>query len=372
MEFEMLESVVRRFKTNGEVKSIVPFGGGHINDTYKVDILVDGKTELYILQRLNTTVFPRTQILMNNAVKVTEYMRELLKVRGGDVERGTLHFYESEQGTPYYIDEEKNWWRFEDFVQGTVSHDLASSPEMFEATGFAFGSFMSDLADFPAAELGEVIENFHNTRVRFQTFNKEVAADKSGRLDTCREEVAFAMARKDLTESIVTKLEDGSIPLRVTHNDTKINNILMDAVTDKPVCIIDLDTIMPGAACYDFGDSIRFGASSAVEDETDLSKVYMKLELFEAYARGFMKAMGKALNLEEARSLALGSMVITFENGIRFLGDYLNGDVYFKTKYPEHNLVRARTQFKLVADMEQKLPEMYKIVEKYFYMAQEA
>ncbi len=200
---------------------------------------------------------------------------------------------------------------------------------------------------------------------------KEVKADKAGRLDSCRKEVEFALARKELAEVLVKELEEEKIPLRVTHNDTKINNILMDETTNQPVCIIDLDTIMPGAAAYDFGDSIRFGASNAAEDEKDLSKVFMRLDLFEAYARGYLRTVGKKLSEAEARSLALGAIVITYETGIRFLGDYLNGDTYFKTAYPEHNLVRARTQLKLVEDMEAKKSEMLAIVEKYWKEAQE-
>lgn len=367
------EQLVRQFITGGEIVSIEPFGGGHINDTFKVDLKVnDGTIKSYILQKLNTNVFPDPEVLTNNAIKVTHYMRKILRRRGDDPERGTIRFYPAINGKYFFTDEDGQVWRFENLIPNTMAHDLATSPEMFEATGYAFGSFMADLAEFQASELGEVIKNFHHTGMRFSTFQAEVVANKSGRADTCQEEIKFALDREDLAWSIVDMLSEGKIPLRVTHNDTKINNILMDKDTDKPVCIIDLDTIMPGAACYDFGDSIRFGASSALEDEKDLTKVYMKLDLFDVYARGFMKAMGKALTLEEARSLALGSIVITYETGIRFLGDYLNGDVYFKTAYPEHNLVRARTQFKLVADMEEKLPQMYEIVEKYYNEAQNA
>lgn len=284
----------------------------------------------------------------------------------------TIRFYPASNGKYYYTDEDGTVWRFENLIQNTMVHDLVTSTEMFEATGFAFGNFMADLADFPASGLGEVIKNFHHTGIRFTTFQAEVVANKSGRTNTCQQEIKFALEREDLAWSIVDLLEEGKIPVRVTHNDTKINNILVDKDTDQPVCIIDLDTIMSGAACYDFGDSIRFGASSAKEDENDLSKVYMRLDLFEVYAKGFLRAMGKAMTREEARSLALGSIVITYENGIRFLGDYLNGDVYFKTAYPEHNLVRARTQFKLVADMEEKLPEMYEIIDKYYWEQKDA
>lgn len=362
--------IVSQFGIPGTFVSATPFGSGHINDTLKVVMDTENGEVDYILQKLNTNVFPDPDILSENAFKVVEYLKGIIEKRGGDVTRETLKFYPTIDGKLYYRDSEGGCWRLEDIIKNTRSYDLCTSPEQFESTGFAFGSFMADLAGFPADELGEVIKNFHNTRVRFETFTKEVEANRSGRADTCQKEIAFALERKELAESLVKQLETGELPLRVTHNDTKINNILMDEETDQPVCIIDLDTVMPGACAYDFGDSIRFGASSAEEDEKDLSKVYMRLDLFEAFARGYMKAVGKTLTESEAKSLAIGSAVITFETGIRFLGDYLNGDVYFKTAYPEHNLVRARTQFKLVADMEEKLPEMNRIVEKYYRQAQ--
>lgn len=366
MDFEKILSV---FGKSGVV-SCESYGSGHINDTYKVETLEEGRKHRYVLQKMNTKVFPRVDILMDNATKVCRYLRGIIEQRGGDPCRETLHFYPTLKGEPYYVDEAGGCWRLEDLVEGAVSYDLATTPEMFQSTGYAFGQFLADLSGFPAEELGEVIPNFHNTRVRFATFEKEVAEDRSGRLATCREEVAFCLERKALAESLVTKLEAGVLPVRVTHNDTKINNILMDEATGKPICIIDLDTIMPGACAYDFGDSIRFGASSAKEDEQDLEKVYMSLELFEAFTQGYLEAVGASLTEEEAKSLAIGSMVITFETGIRFLGDYLNGDVYFKVAREGHNLDRARTQLKLVADMESKLPEMEAIVEKYYRLAQ--
>ncbi|MBO6158700.1 MAG: aminoglycoside phosphotransferase family protein [Firmicutes bacterium] len=363
------QKIIAEFGIEGTVESASPFGSGHINDTMKIMVNKDGEKKGYILQRLNTTVFPDPDILMENGFKVVKHLKNIIEKRGGDPERETLRFYRTVDGKSYYQDEEGNCWRLEDLIEHTRSYDLCTSEAQFESTGYAFGSFMADLADFPADELGEVIKNFHNTKVRFATFESEVEANRSGRADTCQDEIAFALARKDLAECLVKQLDEGLLPLRVTHNDTKINNILMDDETDQPICIVDLDTVMPGACAYDFGDSIRFGASSAEEDEKDLSKVFMRLDLFEAYTRGYMKAVGNTLTEAEAKSLSIGSIVITFETGIRFLGDYLNGDVYFKTAYPEHNLVRARTQFKLVADMEKKLPQMEEIVDRYYRMA---
>ena len=363
------EEIVRQFYGTGTVQDIAPYGEGHINDTYRVVIEENGREKRFILQRMNTNVFPDVSVLMRNGTKVTEYLREVLRASGKDPERGTIRFHKDINDDWIFWDG-ADPWRFETFIDRTVTFQKAESLEMFEATGEAFGQFMADLAGFPAAELEEVIPNFHHTGLRYEAFCKAVEENRAGRRNTCEAEIEFALARKDLAWSLVGMLEKGDIPVRVTHNDTKINNILMDEVTKMPVAIIDLDTIMPGAAAYDFGDSIRFGASNAAEDEKDLSKVFMRMDLFEAYTRGYMKAVGKTLSLTEARSLALGAMVLTYETGIRFLADYLNGDTYFKTAYPEHNLVRARTQLKLVQDMEEKQSEMLKSVEKYWHEAQ--
>ncbi len=361
--------IMQAFGVQDEILICEPFGSGHINDTYRVVTKTENGEKEYVLQRMNTQIFQNPVGLMNNIKLVTEYMRESIIKKGGDPERETLHFYPTTDDKMYYIDEEGKYWRLEDMVMRSRSYDLAANREMFASTGIAFGQFMADLADFPADQLVEVIPNFHNTRVRYQTFVSEVEANRAGRIEDCRPEIEFALARKELAESIVKQLENNELPLRVTHNDTKINNILMDADTDQPLCIIDLDTIMPGACAYDFGDSIRFGASSALEDEKDLDKVYMKLDLFEAYTEGYMKAVGKTLTPAEAKSLAVGAMLLTYETGIRFLGDYLNGDVYFKTHRPGQNLDRARTQLKLVADMESKFDQMQAIVDKYYKLA---
>lgn len=363
------EKHISAFGISGNLISAKPFGSGHINDTLCVTIEQDGAEKKYVLQKMNTDIFKDPVGLMNNMNKVTDYMREQIVKRGGDPTRETLHYYHTVDGNLFYTDEEGACWRLEDLVVNSRSYDSATTAEMFACSGKAFGGFMAELADFPAEELVEVIPNFHNTRVRFQTFKAQVEENRVGRLDSCREDVEFALARRELSESIVKQLESKKLPLRVTHNDTKINNILMDVDTDEPICIIDLDTIMPGACAYDFGDSIRFGASSAAEDEPDLNKVYFCMDLFEAYTKGYMEAVGKIITPAEAKSLALGAAVITYETGIRFLGDYLNGDVYFKIHREGQNLDRARTQFKLVADMEAQMDEMQAIVDKYYKMA---
>ena len=357
------------FGIQENVISIKPFGSGHINDTLCVTVEEQGVEKKYVLQKMNTDIFQDTVGLMNNVNKVTDYMREVIARRGGDPARETLKFYRTLDGEQFYTAEDGTCWRLEDLVTNSKSYDVAATPEMFALTGKAFGGFMAELADFPAEELVEVIPNFHNTKARFEAFKGFVEEDRAGRAASCKEDVEFALARKELAESIVKQLESKELPLRVTHNDTKINNILMDADTDAPLCIIDLDTIMPGACAYDFGDSIRFGASSAAEDEPDLDKVYFKMDLFEAYAKGYMEAVGKIVTPAEAKSLAQGALVITYEQGIRFLGDHLNGDVYFKIHREGQNLDRARTQFKLVQEMEARMDEMQAIVEKYYKLA---
>ena len=361
--------IMQAFDVRGRILLCTPFGSGHINDTYRVVIETEKGEKEYILQKMNTRIFQNPAGLMNNIQLVTEYVKKKILKKGGDPEREAMHFHSTIEGNLYHIDENGECWRLADRVMGSVSYDWAVNREMFANVGRAFGRFMADLADFPAEQLVEVIPNFHNTRVRYQTFVSEVKANRAGRIETCRPEIEFALARKELAEAIVEKLETNELPLRVTHNDTKINNILMDAATDQPLCIVDLDTIMPGACAYDFGDSIRFGASSAPEDETDLDKVYLELDLFEAYTDGYMQAVGNILTQAEAKSLALGTILMTYETGIRFLGDYLNGDVYFKVHRPGQNLDRARTQLKLVADMESKFDQMQAIVDKYYKLA---
>lgn len=358
--------ILRQFGVQGEVIENIPFGSGHINDTRRMLVREGAGTHSYILQRINTAIFPDPDVLMENIMRVTTYLSGIILARGGDPSRETLHFYQTLDGRNYFRTPQGECWRLEDTISGTLSYDQCPSAEMFESTGYAFGRFMADLSGFPAEELGEVIPNFHNTRARYETFLKDLSADRAGRRKDCEAEIAFIVAHKPLSEELLQRQEAGCLPLRVTHNDTKINNILMDEKTGQPICIVDLDTIMPGVCANDFGDSIRFGASSAAEDEKDLSKVYMRMDLFDAYAKGYLRATSGIITPDEADSLAVSALVITYENGIRFLDDFLNGDVYYKTDHPTHNLERARTQFKLVADMEGKLPRMKQIVAGYY------
>ena len=335
---------------------------GHINTTWFLTA-EDGKK--YVLQKINKSIFKQPEVVMNNIVAVTDFIREQLRANGGDVERGALHAWPSDMGKAFYVDDEGEYWRLYDFITDATCYLSASSTELFSKVGYAFGHFQSQLADFDASVLGETIPNFHNTAVRYQTFLKAVEADVCGRAASVAEDIRFVTDRAEQCSYIVDRIAKGILPLRVTHNDTKLNNIMMDNTTGEGICILDLDTIMPGSVLYDFGDSIRFGASSAAEDETDLSQVYVREDMFRAYAEGFLKGLGGSLSEEEIRALPMGAYVITLETGIRFLTDYLEGDTYFRIHREGHNLDRARNQFKLVADMEAKMDALNAIVAEF-------
>lgn len=336
---------------------------GHINGTFFVDT-ADGKK--YVIQRINTGIFKDPDGLMRNVIGITEHIRRKLAVEGGDVERGTLHFIKTVSGDNYYEDRENgSAWRAYVYVDGVESFQSAGSTDVFSQVGRAFGHFQMQLADYDASGLCETIPNFHNTPSRYVDFEAALVRNASGRADRAADAVEFVKAHKDVCSYIADRIAAGVLPLRVTHNDTKLNNILIDKATGKPICIIDLDTVMPGSVLFDFGDAIRFGASSAAEDEKDLSAVFMREDMFEAFAGGFIGGLEGSLTDTEILELPMGALVITLETGIRFLTDYLDGDTYFRTHYPEHNLDHARNQFKLVADMEEKMPEMLKTVKKY-------
>ncbi|MBQ7320652.1 MAG: aminoglycoside phosphotransferase family protein [Clostridia bacterium] len=335
---------------------------GHINSTWFVTA-ADGKK--YVLQKINKNIFKQPEVVMNNIVAVTDFIREILRANGGDVERGALNALISDSGEHYLIDEDGEYWRLYDFITDATCYLSADSTELFCKVGYAFGHFQSQLADFDASVLGETIPNFHNTAIRYQTFLRAVEADVCGRAASVAEDIRFVTERAEKCSFIVDRIATGELPLRVTHNDTKLNNIMMDNTTGEGICILDLDTIMPGSVLYDFGDSIRFGASSAAEDETDLDKVFIREDMFRAYTEGFLKGLGGSLSEAEIKALPMGAYVITLETGIRFLTDYLEGDTYFRIHREGHNLDRARNQFKLVADMEAKMEKLNAIVAEF-------
>lgn len=296
---------------------------------------------------------------MENVAAVTAFL-----AGNSDDPRSSMHLVPSTDGKTFCKDADGEYWRMYEFVPSTVCLQKADSPKDFYYSGLAFGRFQGELAGFPAETLHEAIKDFHNTPARFGQLHAAMEVNFENRKEQCAKELAFALAREQESGAIVDKLRSGELPLRVTHNDTKLNNVLFDYDTRTPLCVIDLDTIMPGSSLYDYGDSIRFGASTAAEDEKDLDKVWCDMELFRTYTEGFLEGCNGSLTDLEVEMLPMGAKMMTLECGIRFLADYLNGDTYFRTHYPEQNLDRARTQFKLVADMESKWEIMHKIVKE--------
>lgn len=362
---KVMDTIAINFQTEGKITELIPFGNGYINDTFRITCeLPDGKEKKYILQKMNVSIFKNPGELMENVMNVTSFLRKKIIAAGGDPDRETLNVIPTKDGGNY-LEVDGEYWRMYIFIEGATCYDEVKTPEDFYKTALSFGNFQRMLEDYPADTLHETIVNFHNTVSRFADFKKAVEEDVCGRAKEVQEEIRFIFDREDVAHIICDALEEKRIPLRVTHNDTKLNNIMIDDETGKGLCVIDLDTVMPGSALYDFGDSIRFGASTGAEDEVNLDLVSVDLELFEAYAKGFLEGCGGSLTEEEVRLFPAGAKVITFEQGMRFLTDYLQGDTYYKTSRPGHNLDRARTQLKLVADMEEKWDEMEKIVEKY-------
>lgn len=362
---QKIERIVRAFAVDGEIFECASYGSGHINDTKRVVLKNGDKKTEYILQKINKNVFKNPELLMDNYVGVTGFLRNAIIERGGNPDRETLNAIKTRNGKNYYLDEDGEFWRLILFVVDSVSFDAVERPEQFYDSAVAFGNFQCLLKNYPAESLHETIKNFHNTPDRIRLFKEAVEKDVCGRVAEVKKEIKFVLDREKFAGTLERAHSEGRLPLKVTHNDTKLNNILFDKNTGKPLCIIDLDTIMPGYSVNDFGDSIRFGATTALEDESDLSKVNFDINLYELYVKGFIEGAKGSLTEDELELLPIGAMMMTFEVGTRFLTDYLSGDTYFRTSRPGHNLDRARNQFKLLSDMEVKLPEMHGIVKKY-------
>ena len=354
-------NIAELFAFDGKVVDAKPFGSGHINETL---LLTTDKGTQFILQKVNTHVFTNPQALMENIFRVTGFLKKRLVEAGRDPDRESLTFVKTLDGQLFLPDKNCAWraYRFHDDL---VALDTCRDANDFYESGKAFGRFQALLNNYPANTLHETIPNFHDTPVRYAQLHEAIAKDAAGRLVLVKKEVEFALAREKDASIIMDLQEKEILPLRVTHNDAKLNNVLLDPETGEGVCVIDLDTIMPGQAIFDFGDSIRFGASTAAEDEKDLTKVSLDLDLFDAYTKGFLEGCNNVLTKEEKDLLPTGAWMMTLECGIRFLADYLNGDTYFKIHYPEQNLDRARTQFKLVKEMEEKQDQMQAIIARY-------
>ncbi len=354
-----LGEALEAFSHIGDVTTAKAYGGGHINDTY----LVDAGKKRYILQRVNVSIFKEPYRVMENMERVGLHIRrKAVEENHPDSDRISLNLVRTIAGNVAYTDSLGSVWRMYEYVENAVAKDRVESVGDFYSCAEAFGKFQGYLADFPAEELYESIKDFHNTPVRYDNLMCAAEKDSCGRVKTVMTEIGFAAARREFCSILENAKRDGTLPIRVTHNDTKLNNILFDADDGHAVCVIDLDTVMPGLSVNDFGDAIRFGANTAEEDETDLSKVSLDLELFRAFAEGFIDGCGGRLTEKEIELLPIGAIMMTLECGMRFLTDYLEGDVYFKTSREGHNLDRARNQFALVADMEDKLDEMNRII----------
>ena len=363
---QTLSEVLEAFDFGAPVVGAIRYGEGHINDTFCVHTQpADICCRRFILQRMSAAAFKRPDQLMENITGVTEYLGKQIQSRGGDRSREAMEVICPKNGQPYYTDSQGGAWRLYPFVEHTVCHQAADSPELFAASGRAFGRFQQLLKDYPAETLYETIPHFHDTEDRLAKFKAAVEADKLGRVKDCQPEIDFVLAREADCSVALNAMREGKLPVRVTHNDTKLNNVLMDEATGEGVCIIDLDTVMPGLVIYDFGDSIRFGANHCAEDETDLSKVSLDVDLFTAYTAAFLDGTGGSLTNDEIAYLPWGAKLMTLECGIRFLTDYLVGDEYFHISREKQNLDRCRTQFKLVADMEARWAELETIVKQY-------
>ena len=365
MAYDILP-LLPHFRFEGDFDSYSEIGAGNINATYHlVYRLPDGHKREYLLQRINTYVFKDPVGVMRNIDLVTRHVEQAYQAKGIDPARRVLRVIPTLEGGLFHRTETDDYWRAYNFITGATACDHIESPAAFREAARGFGEFQRLLTDFPAAELSETIPGFHHTARRFETFEASVQADRAGRVKDLAEEIAFLRARKDMMCEIVSALEAGRLPMRVTHNDTKINNVMIDDETGRAICVIDLDTVMPGSALYDFGDAIRSGAATVIEDDPDFDKVSVDLTLFEAFTEGFLSEVRDILTPEEIDMLALSAKVITCEQAMRFLTDYIDGDLYYKIRTPDHNLIRARNQIALVADMERRFDQMRAIVSKH-------
>lgn len=365
MDQTAIREIANKFCIRGEYQDFKQNTAGLINKTFIVRSKEGDKVYHYVLQTVNTAVFTHPKELIRNISSVTDFLREKIKQSGGDASRETLCLIPTHDGALYYIDPDGKFWRMYNYIEGARTYDLVENDEMFYRCGKGFGHFQRLLADYPADTLYPTIPRFHDTPNRLCDFKRAIEENRAGRAAQVAEEIAGYLAHADFCDCVTKYIENGEVPVRVTHNDTKLNNIMIDCHSGEAICVIDLDTVMPGSALYDFGDAIRYGANNAVEDEKDLSKVYLRKDLFRAFTKGFLEEASSSLTERELALIPESAVLMTLECGMRFLGDYLNGDVYFGIRYPEHNLDRARTQLKLVNDMLTNLDEMHAIVDSY-------
>lgn len=356
---QLKKEVVDAYAFHGTLLSAEPHGNGHINDTFLLVFDMYGMGRLkVILQRINTDVFQKPRELMENIIGVTGFLQKKITKTGGDASRETLTLIPTKGSKLFYVDSQGGYWRAYQFITDAICYEQAKTPEDFFESARLFGKFYRQLSDYPVETLHETIPGFHHTRMRYEQFQKALEEDICERVKEAQNEISDAVSHFGLCDIFPPLIASGELPLRVTHNDTKLNNLMFDSQTKKGLCIIDLDTMMTGLLAYDFGDAIRFGANTAAEDETDLRRVTLDLQLYRAYAQGLAEGCGSVMTKRERELLPEGALVMTYECGLRFLTDYLQGDIYFKTGHPTHNLERCRTQFALLNDMIGKLSEM--------------
>ncbi len=363
MVYNDIKHIIKQFAYEGSYISATEMTSGNINSTYKLAYrMADGSQKRYVLQKINTIAFKDPVVLMTNIQLVSNHITAAMARKKLDYDRHTLEFVQSKQGGYLYKTANGEFWRSYIYIEDVTAYDSIEEPRHFYEAGRGFGEFQRYLCDFPADKLTATIPDFHNTTKRFYDFVAAVASDKAGRVRSLEREIDFFFDRRKMMNRIIALMESGKIPERVTHNDTKLNNVLIDNETGKAVCVIDLDTVMPGSILYDYGDAIRYGASTAAEDESDTSVISVDMNLFKLFTDGFVSEIAHTITDEEIKNLPLGVLVITCELAMRFLTDYINGDEYFKVKYPEHNLVRAHAQMKLLEEFESRYDEMNEYV----------
>lgn len=364
-EEKLIKEVCDKFGLCGEYRSYEVINSGHINMTYKVYFFRDGEIKDYILQKVNTYVFQNPVAVMDNISSVTEYIRAKIKEKQATAKRNVLHYSRTDTQEYYTYMPDGGFWRCCRYIDDSVSFMTTDSLKVIEESGKAFGEFQLHLADYPVEKLAIVIPHFHNTVRRYQAMRDAAEENAAGRLDEVQADIQAYLELEEIATRLYRMQKAGELPLRVTHNDTKLSNVLFDANTYEHLSVIDLDTVMPGLIAFDFGDSIRIGASTADEDERDLDKVALHMPKYEAFVKGFVPTLNDCMTQNEKDTLALGAIAMTLECGVRFLTDYLNGDKYFKIHYPDQNLVRARCQLKLGQDMVKHLDKMQEIVNSY-------
>ena len=362
---DKIEEIISQFQISGKLIGFEPYGTGHINETIASRFHSPGGTASFIHQRINHHVFLEPWNVMHNIEKILDHLRLILANNGEDIERGCLRLVPTNECKSYLVSKSGNYWRTYKMIEQASTFDFPrDSSQVYEAA-YAFGKFQRDLAGFPAETLHETIPDFHNTPKRFQTLLTTLDADPYKRAQTAQIEIDFILDRELITKTITDLISQGAVPIRITHNDTKLNNVLMDDITGKGVCVIDLDTVMPGSILYDFGDMVRSSTSVASEDEADISKVGFNLINYKEIVHGYLDAARSFLTHNEIEQLASAGLIITLEQAIRFLNDYLQGDNYYKINYMEHNLVRARTQIKLVSEMEKYFHDIQRTIANY-------